>query len=306
MSQLTTLTPAAVRAVLHGLSTGHSSGTSAELARAGAVDAMASALTQPRPVDPELALLRTLLAESLGHDPTDAAPADDSLVQDVRDTIALTATLGGERDRYRDQLTALLDLDPDATDETITETATARAAQRALGRSAEKTAALTTPASGRLDRRLLAALGWSGNDHPEAHIDRALDQVAELAADRVRRAGQLADALGGVPGGWQDLLDLARAAARYMAAEASEADERQRQLADALGVPTPSGGWPELLDRARALAKTWTFGDSDSHEAGLQRAANRYGEGRVGLTWDCVTAEAEAVVRAYLDQSDPT
>lgn len=229
MTQLTTLTPAAVRAVLLGLAE-HSSGTLTETYRADAVEAMADALTQPRPVDPELALLRGTLAHTLGWDGRDCT--DDDLVTEVRDTIA-RLTIGG--DRFRDLLAALLDLDPDADDDTITEAATARAAQRSLHRSAEKTAALVTPASQQgVASRLLWALGWTATDYPEAHVDRALVEVERLANEPIARA----------------------------------AAAMQHELADALGVPMPPGGWPELLDLARALAASAAVERSSAAPAG--------------------------------------
>lgn len=184
MSELTTLTREQIRAVLLGLAE-HGSGTEADYCRRGAVDALADALTQPRPVDPELALLRGTLAETLGWDPGQPI-TDDELVVEVRDTIQRLTTGG---DRFRDMLSALLDLDPSADDDTIAEAATARAAQRALGRSAEKTAALVTPASAQRDLavRLLDALVWAHDGHPaQVVVDRALDEVADQGKTRAR------------------------------------------------------------------------------------------------------------------------
>lgn len=252
MTQLTTLTPAAVHAVLHGLA--EPSCSSDGTARAEAITAMADALTQPRPVDPELTLLRSRLAETLGYDPADEQPTDDDLIAEVRATLAGYAGAG----RHRDQLAALLDLPPDASDQDIAETAAARAAQRALERSAASTAALVTPASQQpgsvLLTRLLDVLRWTHETEDAATVaDRVVSEVWRLRTAEVQLAARVINALG-----WSvtdhPAANVDRALAQVERIAVSEAPKAQ-QLADALGHEIPAGGWPELLDVVRALAE---------------------------------------------------
>lgn len=228
MTQLTTLTPAAVRAVLLGLSD-HSSGTVADAARAAAVVAMADALTAAPPA----------------HDDERYAREHDELLRAHGATQARAAVL-------RDQLTELLDLDPWASDQDITEAATARAAQRALHRSAEKTAALVTPASG-MARQLADAMLVS--HFPAGGWPDLLDAARAAVQAQDRMPGQLAEALG-VPmpsACWPELLDVARALAEDEA-------KRLRQLADALGGGTPEKGWDGLIREVEALIEERALG----------------------------------------------